>query len=210
MQGNQFSNLKPNRFSGFHLVVTSIAALAGVGLAAYQTLMPSASFVSPPVQVTVAIEKPVETFVAAKGDAEIANINLAQTASFSAALGDGADQRYSFASLFDGNPNTSIVMADGDTEINILMNFAGSDPRAVASIEYRPPSGLGATTMDVMLLPSGQMDASGQAIHSFKLPISKDTQSFALPNIGSGKGLWLRVAGQGRFEVGEFRILAGE
>ncbi len=131
MQGNQFSNPKPNRFSGFHLVVTSIAALAGVGLAAYQTLMPSAPVVAPPVQVIVAVEKPVEAMIATKGDAEIANINLAQTASFSAALGDGADQRYSIASLFDGNPNTSIVMANGDTEINILISFARNNPYSI-------------------------------------------------------------------------------
>ncbi len=64
--------------------------------------------------------------------------------------------------------------------------------------------------MDVMLLPSGQMDASGQTIHSFKLPTSKHTQSFAIPNADRGRGIWLRVAGQGNFEVGEFRILAGE
>jgi hypothetical protein len=217
MPDGRSSNLKPNRFSGFHLIATSIAALAGVGLGAYQTLMPSAPVAAPPVQVTVALEKPAavasatETMVA-KGDAEVSRLNLAQTASFTAALGDGADQRYAFASLFDGNPNTSVNVGNGDSEINILVSFAGGDAKPVTSIEYLPPTGQGATatTMDVMLLPSGQIDASGQPIHSFTLPQTLGTQSFALPVNASGKALWIRIAGQGSFTIGDLRILAAE
>jgi hypothetical protein len=41
------------------MVATSFAAVAGVAIAAYQTLLPSATPPQPPVQVTLAVEPTV-------------------------------------------------------------------------------------------------------------------------------------------------------
>ncbi len=122
----QFS--RPNsKLSNFNIVVSSFAALAGVGLAGYQVLGPSAPQQAAPVQVTVALDpgKAVEEPAVVKSDAEAGIAG----ASYAAAFKDGSEQRYRFADLFDGRPETYVTVAAPDTEINVLVTF-GTSTRA--------------------------------------------------------------------------------
>jgi hypothetical protein len=191
----QFS--RPNsKLTNFNIAVSSFAALAGVGLAGYQVLAPSAPQQAAPVQVTVALDpgKPADEPVAVKSDAEP---GLANT-TYSAALKDGSEQRYRFADLFDGRPETYVTVAAPDTEINVLVSF-GSSAGQVSEIEYVPPAGVDpaklATVADIMVLPDGALGAAGRPVTSFKLPIEGGRTSFALATPEQGKGVWLRVAG---------------
>ncbi len=63
MPGQPSSNHRPARFTGVHMVATSFAAIAGVAIAAYQTLMPGAAPQQQPVQVTVVQSPAVEAEV---------------------------------------------------------------------------------------------------------------------------------------------------
>jgi len=210
------------RLSNFHLVVSSFAAVAGVGLAAYQTLAPSAAPSQQPVTVTVAVEPPKtagqEAHAAAKSDQEVtiatAALDLAHGASFTAALNDGSGKRYSFADIFDGRPESFLVFGPPDVELNILVNFNSRTAQPVTALEYAPPPGAApgrlATTVDVMVLPEGQMEATGRPVMSFSLQTSQGSQTFAIPGNASGKGLWLRIAGPegvGTIAVGDFHVL---
>ncbi len=63
----------------------------------------------------------------------------------------------------------------------------------------------------MIVLPDGQLEASGRPVISFSLPQSGDSRIFAIPGRAHGKGLWLRVAGEpgaDRSFVGDFRILS--
>ncbi len=192
----QFS--RPNSpLTTFNIVVSSFAALAGVGLAAYQVLAPSApQQQAAPVQVTVALDpgKQVSEPVSIKSDAEPGTGN----ATYAAALKDGSEQRYNFADLFDGKPETYLTVAAPDTEINVLVTF-GSSAGQVSEIEYVPPVGIDpatlATVADIMVLPDGAIGAIGRPVTSFTLPVEGGRTSFALAAPEQGKGLWLRVAG---------------
>ncbi len=188
------SGARPSRLSGLHLAATSFAAVAGVAIAAWQILTPAPP--SAPVQVTVAVA-PATTPAAepAKADAAITATDLSAGAHFSAALNDGVDQRYDLARLFDGKPDTGITLAGDDRELNVLVSFANGQPLAVKGLDYVPPPGAGAsaTTLDVAVLPAGQMEAAGLPIHSFALPAG-EAQSFTLPAPESGKAVWLRIA----------------
>ena len=96
------------------MVATSFAAVAGVAIAAYQTLMPGSAPSPAPVQVTLAVESSAEKadVPVAKGDAvQSGPFDIGQGAQFSAALKDGAEQRYRLSELFDGKPETSLSMA---------------------------------------------------------------------------------------------------
>ena len=92
MPDDRSSKPSPGRLSSFHIVVSSFAAIAGVALAAYQVLAPSATS-QPPVNVTVALAPPA----ADKGDSEtdiaMATVDLGRSATFMAALHDGSEQR---------------------------------------------------------------------------------------------------------------------
>ncbi len=92
--------------------------------------------------------------------------DIGQGAQFSAALKDGAEQRYRLAELFDGKSETSLSIAAPDRELNVLVSFAGDTAQPVNLIEYVPPSGntdAAATQLDVMVLPEGLMDTSWPA-----------------------------------------------
>jgi hypothetical protein len=198
------------------MVATSFAAIAGVAIAAYQTLLPSASPPQQPVQVTLAVESPVAKVDVpmAKGDAvQSGPFDIGQGAQFSAALKDGAEQRYRLADIFDGKSETSLNISAPDRELNVLVSFAGDMAQPVNLIEYVPPSDnstAAATQLDVMVLPEGQMDTSGRPIQSFTLQTTPGKQSFAIPDHAIGKGLWLRIAGPAEatsIAIGDFRIL---
>lgn len=216
MPGQPSLNPKPTKFSNVHMVATSFAAIAGVAIAAYQTLAPGTAPPQPPVQVTVAVESPTaKTDVpVAKGD-EIQSgpFDIGQGAQFSAALKDGAEQRYHLAELFDGKPETSLNITAPDRELNVLVSFAGDAAQPVNTIEYIPPSdksSAAATQLDVMVLPEGQMDTTGRPIQSFTLQTTPGKQSFAIPDHAMGKGLWLRIAGPAdatSIAIGDFKIL---
>jgi len=210
------------RLSNFHLVVSSFAAVAGVALAAYQTLAPASAPPQPPVAVTVAVEPPKTAGdaepAAAKSDQEVsiatAALDLAHGASFTAALKDGSQTRYNFADLFDGRPESFLVFGAPDRELNILVNFNSQTAQPVTALEYAPPPGAAsgrlATIVDVMVLPEGQMEATGRPVMSFSLQTSQGSQTFAIPGNASGKGLWLRIAGPQGAEtvaVGDFHVL---
>jgi hypothetical protein len=216
MPARPSSNHKPARFTNAHMIATSFAAVAGVAIAAYQTLLPGASLPQQPVQVTLAVESPVAKadVPVAKGDAvQTGPFDIGQGAQFSAALKDGAEQRYRLAELFDGRSETSLSIAAPDRELNVLVSFAEDVAQPVNLIEYVPPSGnfiTAATQLDVMVLPEGQMDTSGRPIQSFILQTTPGKQSFALPDHAMGKGVWLRIAGPANatsIAIGDFKIL---
>src|SRR5436190_1306610 len=209
MPARPSSNPKPARFTNAHMVATSFAAVAGVAIAAYQTLLPSAAPPQPPVQVTLAVESPV-----AKADAvQSGPFDIGQGAQYSAALKDGAEQRYRLAELFDGKSETSLSIAAPDRELNVLVSFAGDMAQPVNLIEYIPPSGnsgAAANQLDVMVLPEGLMDTSGRPIQSFTLQTTPGKQSFMLPDHATGKGIWLRIAGPAdatSIAIGDLKIL---
>jgi hypothetical protein len=222
----QSSKPSASRLSSVHILVSSFAALAGVALAAYQAFGPSGAPPAP-VTVTVAIDPqkvtteaaaaaPVEQPVAVKANAE-APVALGMGASYAAALKDGSDQRYDFARLFDGKPETYLTLMAPDSEINVMVTFNDGTGRPVSEIEYQPPEGVDpaklATVADVMVLPDGQLEASGRPVTSFALPTDAGRKSFALPTPEPGKGVWLRIAGAPGATgtvVGDFRIRRSE
>ena len=209
---------KPNavKLGNFHIVITSLAAIAGVGIAGYQAFAPQPS-AQAPVNVVVSLDPAADETVS-KTDAPALMteaVNLAQDASFSAALKDGSENRYVFASLFDGESDTFLAIEPPDQELNILVLFSGTSAREVTALEYIPPAGVDprnmAATVDVIVLPEGQLEASGRPVISFSLPQSTETRTFAIPGRAEGKGLWLRVAaapGQEKSFVGDFKVLS--
>ena len=215
---------KPNsvKLTNFHIVISSLAAIAGVGLAAYQTFLPQPA-AQAPVNVVVSVDPqkadaviPNETVT--KSDAPklaTTTANLAEGASFGAALKDGSENRYGFASLFDGHDDTFLAIAPPDSELNILVLFKGDAAQQVTALEYQPPAGVDpaamAKSVDVMVLPEGELGASGRPVMTFDLPQSTEARTFAIPGGETGKGLWLRVVGAPgapKSYVGDFRILS--
>lgn len=210
------------KLTNFHIVISSLAAIAGVALASYQTFLPQPA-AQQPVNIVVTLDPQ-------KADSEVADetvaktdpppllteaVNLAEGANFTAALKDGSESRYSFASLFDDANDTFVAIAPPDQELNIIVMFKDNAPHEVTALEYVPPAGVDpsamATTVDVMVLPEGQLEASGRPVVSFTLPQTSETRTFAIPGRAEGKGLWLRVAGKPGSEksyVGDFRILS--
>lgn len=215
---------KPNsvKLTNFHIVISSLAAIAGVGLAAYQTFQPHQASQTP-VNVVVSVDPmkadavvPNET-VAKTGVPALATqtMNLAEGASFTAALKDGSETRYSFASLFDGHDDTFLAINPPDTELNVLVLFKDSAAHEVTALEYIPPAGVDPASMarsvDVMVLPEGELGASGRPVMSFDLPQSTEPRTFTIPGREQGKGLWLRVVGapgEAKSYVGDFRVLS--
>jgi hypothetical protein len=218
---------KPNgvKLTNFHVLVSSMAAIAGVVIAGYQTFAPSNSG-QQPVNVVVSLEQQKAGATVTAGDLAVEKsdampalateaVDLAREASFSAALKDGTAQRYSFGNLFDGQDDTFLAIDKPDTEINILVAFKGNQSRPVTAIEYVPPAGVDpsllVTTVDIMVLPEGQLEASGRQVMSFTLPQSPEPHTFAIPGRAEGKGVWLRISGNGAGDksfVGDFRILS--
>jgi hypothetical protein len=142
-------------------------------------------------------------------------VNLAVGASFTAALKDGSDGRYNFASLFDGQDDTFLAINPPDTEVNVLMLFKGDAAEQVTALEYEPPAGVDPASMaksvDVMVLPEGDIGAAGRPVMSFELPQSAEPRTFAIPGGETGRGLWLRVVGApggAKSYVGDFKILS--
>jgi hypothetical protein len=205
------------KLTNFHIVISSLAAVAGVAIAGYQAFAPQPA-AQQPVNVVVSLDQQQAADAVAKTDSPALmteTVNLAQGASFAAALKDGSDARYSFASLFDGAADTFLAIEPPDQELNILVLFNGTDPREVTALEYVPPAGVDpqsmAVTVDVIVLPEGQLEASGRPVISFSLPQSSETRTFAIPGRAEGKGLWLRIAGapgKDKSYVGDFRILS--
>jgi hypothetical protein len=205
------------KLTNFHIVATSLAAVAGVAIAGYQAFMPQPAQ-QQPVNVVVTVDPQAAEESVAKTDSPALmteSVNLAEGASFAAALKDGSDARYSFASLFDGANDTFLAIADPDTELNILVLFRDSVAREVTALEYIPPAGVDparmAASLDVMVLPEGQLEASGRPVISFSLPQSAETRTFAIPGRATGKGLWLRITaapGKPKSYVGDFRVLS--
>ncbi len=215
---------KPNslKLSNFHIVISSLAAIAGVGIAGYQAFAPQPA-AQPPLNVVVSLDAQkadslTADEVVAKTDApalQTESVNLAEGASFSAALKDGSDSRYNFATLFDGQGDTFLAIAPPDQELNILVMFSGNSAHDVTALEYIPPAGVDpqnmAASVDVMVLPEGQLEASGRPVISFSLPQSSEARTFAIPGRAEGKGLWLRVSGKpgaAKSFVGDFKVLS--
>jgi hypothetical protein len=231
---------KTSRLSSLHLGISAFAALAGVVFAGIQAFGPSSG--TAPINVTVALDpaKAGATAAAANVDvtktaglatdavnagnkSDITTATLPQPAiqtaaldlshnSATAALKDGSDQRYQFRDLFDGRPETSLLIAAPDREINVLLDLGGD--RQVTALEYVPaPDAQGAaraTILDVMALPEGALEASGRPVFNFPLQTEAGRQTFSLPGQVHGKYLWLRIAGPdsaGKVAVGDFKIL---
>jgi len=215
---------KPNavKLTNFHIVISSLAAIAGVGIAAYQTFLAQPS-AQQPLSVVVSLDQQkadavVANETVAKSDApalRTETIDLAKGASFAAAMKDGSENRYSFASLFDGAGDTFLAIAPPDQELNMLVTFPGNETHTVTALEYTPPEGVDpasmADTVDVTVLPGGSFGASGLAVYSFSLPQSTEARVFAIPGGVQGTGVNLRVAakpGAEKSYVGDFRILS--
>jgi hypothetical protein len=213
--------------------------LAGVVFAAIQAFSPTSG--SAPINVTVALDpaKSGETAVAdvdvtktaglatdavnAVDKGNITTVTLPQSGTpmaaldlshnqATAALKDGSEQRYQFRDLFDGRPETALLITAPDKEINVLLDLGGD--RQVAALEYMPaPDAQGAaraSILDVMALPEGALEASGRPVFSFPLQTEAGRQTFSLPGQVHGRYLWLRIAGPDSAEkiaVGDFRIL---
>ena len=221
MQDGQSSKPSGVKLTNVHIVVTSLAAIAGVVITGYQAFVPQPA-AQQPVNVVVALDQPAPGETVAKTDAKTdapalmtETLNLAANASFTAALKDGSENRYSFATLFDGASDTFLAIEAPDEELNILVLFSSGTTRQVTALEYVPPAGVDPQSMvataDVMVLPEGQLEASGRPVISFSLPQSTETRTFAIPGRAEGKGLWLRVAaapGGKKSYVGDFRILS--
>ncbi|WP_421695036.1 hypothetical protein [Aestuariivirga sp.] len=209
------------KLTNFHVVISSLAAIAGVALAAYQTFQPNHA-AQQPVTVTVSLDPQkqgamAEDEVISKSDApdlQTETVDLASGANFAAALKDSSADRYSFSSLFDGASDTFLAIAAPDTELNVQVNFPGHQAREVTAIEYLPPEGVDtasmASTVDVTVLPEGQFGA-GLPVYSFRLPQSQEATTFAIPGRVEGTGVILRIAGKPgvtKSYVGDFRILS--
>lgn len=207
------------KLTNLHIAVSSFAAIAGVAIAAYQAFAPTPAS-HQPVQVTLALD-PQQAALggeSAKSDGgpmlQTAAIALEKNAHVAAAFKDGSETRYAFASLFDDKPDTSLTILPPDNEVNVVLKFQSTSAQPVTAIEYTPPPGVAsnrlATKLDVMVLPEGQMSASGLPVISFTLQQSAESQTFAIPGNVSGQGLWLRIAGDDKGEpvtVGDFSIL---
>ena len=120
-------------------------------------------------------------------------VNLAEGASFAAALKDGSENRYSFAQPVRRRRTTpSSPSTPPDQELNILVLFKGDAAHEVTALEYMPPAGVDpasmATSVDVMVLPEGELGASGRPVMSFSLPQSTETRTFAIPGRRGGQG----------------------
>lgn len=227
---------KTSRLSNLNVGISAFAALAGVVFAGIQAFGPSSG--PAPINVTVALDQAkqkgeagmssgldvaktggVTDAVNSGGKGDITAAMLPQTAALdlsrniaTAALKDGSETRYQFHDLFDGKPETELVIQPPDQEVNVLLDLGGD--RQVTALEYAPPAsaeGMAkATILDVMLLPEGQLEASGRPVMSYPLQTSAGRQTFSLPAQTRGKYMWLRIAGpEGaqKVAVGEFRIL---
>ena len=142
MQDVQFSKPSSVKLTNFHVLVTTIAAIAGVAIAAYQVFGPQASR-QQPVNVVVTLEQQqagiaAPDSIAIKSDSVPALatevVDLAHEASFAAALKDGTENRYSFGNLFDGRDDTFLAITEPDHELNIIVTFNGSDSKHVTAI----------------------------------------------------------------------------
>lgn len=231
---------KTSRLSSLNLGISAFAALAGVIFAGIQALGPSSGpapinvtvALDPAKQQTEAGSSAgfdvVKTggaidAVNAGGKSDITTATLPQPTMqmaaldlsrniATAALKDGSEGRYQFKDLFDGRAETELVIQAPDQEINVLLDLGGN--RQVSALEYAPPSqaeGMAkATILDVMVLPEGQLEASGRPVMSYPLQTSAGRQTFSLPAQTRGKYLWLRIAGPEGAEktaVGEFKVL---
>jgi hypothetical protein len=232
---------KTSRLSSFHRGISAFAALAGVVIAGIQAFNPTSGTAPINVTVALDPAKPGQAAtpanvdvtktaglaqpdaVNAVGKSDITAATLpqpaVQTAALdlshnmaTAALKDGSEQRYQFHDLFDGRPETSVLIQAPDKEINVLLDLGGD--RQVTALEYAPPADAGgdalASILDVMVLPEGALEASGRPVFSFPLQTSAGRQTFSLPGQTRGKFVWLRIAGPDSAEkvaVGDFRIL---
>jgi hypothetical protein len=230
---------KTSRLSSLHLGISAFAALAGVVFAGIQAFGPTSG--TAPINVTVALDpaKQVEpqanlnvTKTAGLGETDAVNAGgkgditaatlpqpAIQTAALdlsrnvaTAALKDGSEGRYRFHDLFDGRPETSLLISAPDQEINVLLDLGGD--RKVSALEYMPPAdapdAARATVLDIMVLPEGALEASGRPVFSFPLQTEAGRQTFSLPGQTHGKYLWLRIAGPqdaSKVAVGDFRVL---
>lgn len=231
---------KSSRLSSLNVGISAFAALAGVVFAGIQAFTPSSGPAPINVTVAldpakqqgeaslstgldVAKTGGVTDAVNAGGKSDITVATLpppaVQTAALdlsrntaTAALKDGSEARYVFRDLFDGRSETELVIQAPDQEVNVLLDLGGE--RQVSALEYVPPAsaeGMArATILDVMVLPEGQLEASGRPVMSYPLQTSAGRQTFALPAHTRGKFMWLRIAGpEGaqKVAVGDFRIL---
>ena len=116
------------KLSNFHIVITSLAAVAGVAIAGYQAFAPQPA-ARQPVNVVLSLDQQNADMAAAdetvaKSDAPALmteTVNLAQDASFTAALKDGSENRYNFASLFDGESDTFLAIEAPDLPVQVAL-----------------------------------------------------------------------------------------
>ena len=213
------SRAKGGRLTNFHIAISAFAAVAGVVFAGIQTFLPGSS--PQPINLTLAVGPTASTDKASGLGAEtapavpayqLAALQLDGRTTISGAFKDQSAGRYAYRDLFDGRPETFVTVEAPENEINVLVDLPEAE--VVGGIEYTPPPDAGrfapAAVLDVMVLPEGQLEASGRPVTSFALQGGPGSQTFSLPAKSLGKGLWLRIAGpagMGDVAVGDIKVL---
>ncbi|MFM8745946.1 MAG: hypothetical protein ACKOED_04680 [Aestuariivirga sp.] len=222
MRDVQSSRPSTARLGTFHIVVSSVAAIAGVALAAYQVFMPQPA-AQAPVNVVVSLDPQKSDSGAAdmtivKSDApaiETTSVDLTRGARITSALKDGGEERYAIANLFDGAEDTFVAISPPDEELGIQVEFPDGEVHEVTAIDYRPPEGVDpasmAASVDVTVMPEFSVSGAGLEVFSFSLPRSAQPQSFPSPGRVRGTGVILLVKPNPAVEksyVGDFRVLS--
>jgi hypothetical protein len=222
MRDGQSSKPSTARLGTFHILVSSLAAIAGVALAAYQVFMPQPA-AQAPVNVVVSLD-PQKTdsgaadMTISKSDApaiETTTVDLTQGAQINSALKEGAEERYALANLFDGAQDTFVAITPPDEELSVQIAFPGGEAREVTAIDYHPPDGVDpanmAASVDVTVMPEASVGGAGLQVFSFTLPQSTEPASFPIPGRVRGTGVILLVKpnpGVAKSYVGDFRVLS--
>lgn len=222
MRDVQSSRPSTARLGTFHIVVSSVAAIAGVALAAYQVFMPPPA-AQAPVNVVVSLDPQksdsgAADMTIAKSDApviETTSVDLTKGARITSAMKDGAEGRYAIASLFDGAEDTFVAITPPEEELSIQIAFPDGQTHEVTAIDYHPPVGVDpasmAASVDVTVMPEASVSGAGLQVFSFSLPRSGEPQSFAIPGRVRGTGVILLVKpnpGVEKSYVGDFRVLS--
>ena len=222
------------RIKNIHVAISALCAVAGVAIAAIQTFGRSDAV---PVEVKVELSGAEAAAkdaspAAVNGDGKtdgvpavgsnVTEVTPTEPAGFAMASLDRAKflpatqpdtpSRYMLPALFDGDPSTYVKFAAPQEDIDFIVEFPFAQPITITGMEI--DTGEAQTSapgkLEVMILPSGSMEASGRAVTSFDLRPGSGVQKFALPP-AEGKGAWIRIAAQpGAAEtiIGDLKLIS--
>ncbi len=130
---------------------------------------------------------------------------------FLPATGTDTPQRYPLAELFDGNPGTYLKLVPPETDIDFIIEFPFAEPVTISGlqIDTGEAGGPGPARIEMMVLPSGEMEGTGRLVTTLELSAAGGVQKFAIPP-ARGKGAWIRIAartGAGNTVIGDLKLL---